>query len=338
MKFTKTKTPILSPREDLSWASGAVFNPGAWFENGKVHLLFRSIPAGYKSQKLDNTNPLEPDMGFDDNYISYIGYASSTDGVNFDWREEPFISPGNSINKFGAEDPRISKIDDDYLVTYTALQRPAFDKIDGVRIGLAVTKDFKSIHQHNIVGPPNHRDKDAVIFPRKINGKIMMLHRIEPDIQIIAFDSSEQLYNPPAKLWEEHLANLDDHIVMRSEFKWEGKKIGAGPTPIETKEGWLLIYHGVDLNHVYRMGVALLDLDNPQKVIARATVPVLEPELDFEINGDVPNVVFPEGAVVINGVLHVYYGAADLVIGHAEVPMDELMDWLLDFKTIKMRK
>lgn len=332
MKLIKTKAPVLSPREDIKWASGAVFNPGAWFEDGQVHLLFRSIPKGYKTQKLEDRNPGEPDMGFDDNYVSYIGYASSKDGVNFEWRKEPFIAPGEDFNKFGAEDPRISKIDDNFLITYTALSRPAFDKIDGVRIGLASTKDFKTIDEHGIVGPPNHRDKDAVIFPRRINGKIIMLHRIVPDIQLIAFDSLDQLFNPPKSLWENHLNNLEDYVVMRSKFDWEGKKIGAGPTPIETDEGWLLIYHGVDENHVYRMGVALLDLDNPQKVIVRAPVPVLEPELDFELYGDVPNVVFPEGAVVIDGTLHVYYGAADLKIGHAQINMKKLLTWLLEFK------
>lgn len=335
MKFKKSKTPVLSPRDDIKWASGAVFNPGAWYEDGEIHLLFRGIPKGYKRRKLKRDSSYGPVMGYDDNYISYIGYASSTNAVDFKWRDIPFISPKEEFNKFGAEDPRISKIDDKYLITYTALSEPAYGEKDGVRIGMASTKDFKTINDHGIVGPPNHSDKDAVIFPRRINGKIMMLHRIVPNIQIIAFDNMEQLYDPPAKLWEDHLANIDDHVVMRSKFDWEGKKVGAGPTPIETEDGWLLIYHGVDDNHVYRMGVALLDLNDPRKIIARAPVPAMEPELDFELNGDVPNVVFPEGAVIIEGTLHVYYGAADLVIGHASIQMDTLMDWLLDFKEIK---
>jgi predicted GH43/DUF377 family glycosyl hydrolase len=332
MKLVKTKKPVLKPRNDIDWANGAVFNPGAWYEDGKVHLLFRSIPNGYKTQKLDDPDPGEPEMGFDNNYISYIGYASSSDGINFDWRKEPFIGPGTSFNKFGAEDARISKIDDDFLITYTALSRPAFDKIDGVRIGLAATKDFKNIHKHGIVGPPSVRDKDAVIFPRRINGKIVMLHRIVPDIQMVSFDDLDTLYDPPAELWEDHLKNLEEHVVMRPEFDWEIKKIGAGPTPIETPEGWLFIYHGVDDNHVYRMGAALLDLNDPSKIIAKSPTPLLEPEFDFEKEGDVPNVVFPEGAVVIGDILHVYYGAADSVIGHAKIPLQDLVDWLLKNK------
>lgn len=333
MLFKKTTLPVLSPREDLSWANGAVFNPGAWLDQGKIHLLFRAIPAGYKKIKLEDRAPGEPEFGFDESYISYIGYAVSEDGINFTWNSEPFIAPGSTeFNKHGVEDPRISKIGDDFLITYTALQRPAFDPIDGVRIGLAATKDFKTIHHHCIAGPPNTRDKDAVIFPKLINGKVGMIHRINPNMQLIWFDSLEELFNPSPEKWEQHLNTLSDHVFMEPEFEWESLKIGAGPTPIETEHGWLIIYHGVSQQHEYRMGLALLDLENPQKVIARAPDYVMEPELDFEVNGDVPNVVFPEGAVVKDGILHVYYGAADLVIGHASAALDDVMDYLLQFK------
>ena len=332
MLFRKATTPVLSPREDLQWASSAVFNPGVWYEDGKIHMLFRAVPGGYKKIKLEDRAPGEPEFGFDDTYISYIGYASSEDGTNFTWNEEPFIAPGSAdFNKNGVEDPRISKIGDEFLITYTALHRPAFDPIDGVRIGLAVTKDFKTIDSQNIAGP-DRRDKDAVIFPRPIQGKIGMIHRITPNMQLFWFDSMEELKNPSPEKWADHMENLDDHVIMRPEFGWEGLKIGAGPTPIETKEGWLIIYHGVSVNHEYRMGLALLDLDDPTKIIARAPEPVLEPSMDFEVNGDVPNVVFPEGAVVIGDKLHVYYGAADLVIGHATANIDDVIAFLLKFK------
>ncbi|MDX1741760.1 MAG: glycosidase, partial [Rhodothermales bacterium] len=217
----------------------------------------------------------------------------------------------------------------DYLITYTALSQPAFGEIDGVRIGLATTRDFRSVVKHGVVGP-DLRDKDAVIFPKKIDGRVVMLHRIAPDIQVVYFDSVEELCSPPKDLWDRHLSSLDDHIVMSRSAEWEGKKIGAGPTPIETSEGWLIIYHGVDWDHVYRTGLALLDLDDPRRVIARGAEPVLEPELDFELFGDVNNVVFPEGAVVIDDVLHLYYGAADRVIGHARARLADVLDYLLD--------
>lgn len=332
MIFKKTKTPLLTPREDLEWASGAVFNPGAFYDGDIVHLLFRAVPKGYKKKKLGKVSPGEPEMGFDENYISFIGYASSKDGIHFDWRKEPFIGTDDWFNKFGSEDPRISKLDDQYLITYTALQRHAFDEINGVRIGLAVTRDFKTIEKNGIAGPTDLRDKDAVIFPKRICGKIAMLHRVVPNIQIIYFDSIDEFHNPVNGTWEKHLENLDEHTIMRPEFEWESLKIGAGPTPIETEEGWLLIYHGVNKDHVYRMGIALLDLENPSKVIAKSPIPLLEPELDFELYGDVPNVVFPEGAVVIDEILHIYYGAADSVIGHAQAPLNEVLDWVLQNK------
>lgn len=326
--FTKTHQPILAPREEVRWASGAVFNPGAWYEDGVVHLLFRAIPSGYKRVPLPSAGPYEPSAGFDENYISAIGYAHSTDGVHFVWDKNPLIRPDADFDRYGAEDPRVSKIDDEFLITYTALSKPAFGSEDGVRVGLASTTDFRDIVKHGVVGP-GMRDKDAVIFPRRIGGRVVMLHRIVPDIQIVFFDDVEQLSSPPHGFWEAHLDKLHEWVVMRGHAAWESKKIGAGPTPVETSEGWLVIYHGVDEDHVYRAGLALLDLDNPQRVIARSADPVIEPEFDFELFGDVNNVVFPEGAVVIGTMLHLYYGAADRVVGHARARVSDLLDYLL---------
>ena len=119
---------------------------------------------------------------------------------------------------------------------------------------------------------------------------------------------------------------------MKPEQTWESSKIGAGPPPIKTREGWVLIYHGVDENTVYRAGVALLDLKDPSKVNSRSIHPILDPEKEYERIGDVPNVVFPEGAVVIDDELFVYYGGADKVCCVATVPLAELFNYLLTFK------
>ncbi len=328
--FKRSARPIIEPMSALDWASGAVFNPGAWYDGDRVHLLFRAVPEGYRRVSVQGGAPGEVDTGFED-YVSAIGYASSRDGVHFEVRPEPFLLPDAPFDRFGAEDARISKIDDRYLITYTALSRPAFGEEDGVRIGLASTKDFRTMKKHGIVGPPR-RDKDAVIFPRRIGGKIMMLHRIHPDVQLIAFDSLESLMDPSAGVWEDHLATLDRHVVLSAGSGWEEKKVGAGPTPIETPDGWLFIYHGVDQSHVYRAGVALLDLQDPSRVIARLPWPILEPETDYERNGDVPNVVFPEGAVVMGDALHVYYGGADRVVGHASASLADLLELLRQFR------
>lgn len=330
--FLKSALPLLGPDPSIPWASGAVFNPAAWYDDRTVHLLFRAVPTGYRRIRLEHSAKGEPEVGFD-NYVSYIGYASSRDGLRFDVRREPFISPDTDLDRFGAEDPRISSLNGHYLITYSALQSEAYDPDCRVRIGLATTKDFEHVEKHGVIGP-DERDKDAVIFPGLIGNRVAMLHRIVPDIQIVYFDDVEQLSNPPKKLWSDHMRCLEHHVVMRPQEEWEAVKIGAGPTPVETPEGWLLIYHGVDSRHVYRAGMALLDRDDPTRVIARTKRPVLEPEADFEKIGDVNNVVFPEGAVVVNGTLHVYYGAADRFVGHASARLSDVLDALLEERTV----
>ncbi len=326
--FQRSPVPILQADPALPWASGAVFNPGAWYDGEVVHLLFRAIPVGYRRIETPDGGPFEGGFGFD-TYVSAIGHATSRDGVRFTVEPHPFLLPDSSFDCYGAEDARIACLDGTYYVTYTALRHPAFGHQDGVNIGLASTRDFKTVHKHGAIGP-GARDKDAVIFPQRIGGRVAMLHRIVPDIQIAYFADEEQLKNPGARYWQEHLNHLDEHVVMRPEAVWEGKKIGAGPTPIETPEGWLLLYHGADRDHVYHAGLALLDLDNPQRVIARTLNPVMSPELPFEREGDVPNVVFPQGAVVMGGTLHVYYGAADKVVGHAHAPLADVVAHVQD--------
>ncbi|HYE56998.1 MAG TPA: glycosidase, partial [Rhodothermales bacterium] len=325
--FQRTLQPILGPMPHLPWASGAVFNPGAWrTDDGTVHLLFRAIPEGYRKTAKTGQDPYEGPHNFSD-YVSYIGYAASRDGVTFDVREEPFILPDTPWDRYGAEDARVVGLGGTHYITYTALRAPAFGDEEGVGIGLASTEDFRSVTKHGLVGPLV-RDKDAVIFPQRIGGRIAMLHRVVPDIQIAYFDSEEQLQHPGERYWDDYLACLDEYVVMRPEATWEGKKIGAGPTPIETPEGWLLFYHGADWQHVYRTGLALLDRDDPTRILARTRRPVFAPETEWEREGDVPNVVFPQGTALIDGILHVYYGAADRCVGHATAPLTDVLDHL----------
>ncbi len=135
--------------------------------------------------------------------------------------------------------------------------------------------------------------------------------------------------HPQEDFWSKYRASLDDFTVMRPQFEWEAKKIGAGAPPIKTEEGWLLIYHGKDDENVYRAGAALLDLEDPSKVIARSPEPILEPEEEYERVGDTPNVVFPEGAIVMGDTLYLYYGAADTCCCLATARLGELLDYLL---------
>lgn len=302
---------ILKPDEEI----GAIFNCGAIEYKGDIYLLPRVIKNGHRYE----------------NYISEIWLAKSKDGKNFTLTNELVIKPDKPYDNHGCEDPRITRLDDEYFITYTALSEPASSG-KGYRIGLASTKDFSKVEKQGIIGP-NVNDKDTVIFPDKINGKIAVLHRIEPDIQIIYFDDIEQLKeNHDYKFWEKYLKELDKYIVLKRKHGWESEKIGVGPPPIKTEEGWLLIYHSVDKNKTYRIGGALLDLDNPQKVIAHSSNPILEPKMEYERIGDVSNVIFPEGTVVKGNELLVYYGAADKTCCLATCKLDELIDSLLEEK------
>ncbi len=326
MKLRRYKhNPILQANPDREWESGAVFNCGATLgEDGLVYLLYRAIPAGY-TRKPNGS-------GYDD-YISSIGCAISDDGIHFTRLEHPVIEPTEEYDKFGCEDPRVTRLEIGnqvlYLITYTALFGPAYSGAD--RVALASTEDFHTFRKHGVV-IPGLPDKDAVIFPELIRGRIAMLHRVVPNIQIVYFDTLEQLTNPRDDFWRKYKARLDEFTIMRPKYDWEAEKIGAGPPPIKTDAGWLLVYHGVDNNRVYRAGAALLDLEDPSRVIARSPHPILEPEEEYERVGDTPNVVFPEGAIVVNDELHVYYGAADKRCCLAIAKLDYVLDYLAKFR------
>jgi predicted GH43/DUF377 family glycosyl hydrolase len=216
-----------------------------------------------------------------------------------------------------------------YLITYTALFGPAYSGSD--RVALASTEDFHTFRKHGVV-VPGLNDKDAVIFPELVNGRMAMLHRVAPDIQIVYFDDVEQLVNPREDFWSEYRDSLEEFTVMRPKYEWESEKIGSGAPPIKTEKGWLLIYHGKDDKAVYRAGMALLDLEEPSVVLARSPYPILEPEEEYERVGDTANVVFPEGAVVIGDTLYVYYGAADKRCCLATAKLDDVLDCLATFR------
>ena len=315
--------PILEANSEREWESGAVFNCGATVgQDGSIYLLYRAIPQGYTRK---------PDGAGYEKYVSSIGCAVGEDGYHFTRFAHPVIEPLEEYERFGCEDPRITRLEIDggvlYLITYTALSTPAFSGA-GNRVALASTEDLRTFHKHGVV-IPDLKDKDAVIFPELVGGRIAMLHRVTPNIQIVYFESLEQLLNPKRNFWNVYRASLEEFTVMRPKYGWEAKKVGAGPPPIRTDAGWLLIYHGVDANHIYRAGAALLDLADPSRVIARSPHPILEPEGEYERIGDVPNVVFPEGAVIIGDELLVFYGGADKVCCAASVRLDELVNYLL---------
>lgn len=169
-------------------------------------------------------------------------------------------------------------------------------------------------------------DKNLIFFPRKIDGNFCFLHRIKPDIQIVV--AIEKLEDLTIEFWQNYFSHFDEHIVLSPKYHHEVSYIGSGCPPIETADGWLLIYHGVHdtiKGYVYSACAALLDLEQPQKELARLPYPLFFPEKEWELKGEVNNVCFPTGTVLENDTLYMYYGAADERIAVASVSLKELL-------------
>jgi len=302
--------PILEPKPKHSWEAKAVFNPGALYEAGKVHLV-------YRAESEDNT--------------SVLGYAASSDGFIFDERlDEPIYVPREDFEKKGCEDPRLTKLDDTLYMCYTAfdghLPRVA---LTSIAMDNFLAKRWKWTRPV-LISPPGKDDKDAAIFPKKIKGKYAILHRVGASIWLDLVDSLS--LEKGRCIFEKGVCIKGIVIMSPRQEKPMAEKIGVAAPPIETESGWLLLYHTVirkDDKLYYYVSAALLDIDDPTQVISRRKAPLLEPEMPYEKEGQVANVVFPCGAAVINNQLFVYYGGADKVIGVATVTLSELLEGLL---------
>ena len=244
----------------------------------------------------------------------------SKDGIHWNIDEEPlkFECEDAEIGTFEyGYDPRVCFIEDRYYVTWC-------NGYHGPTIGVAYTFDFKTFHQLENAFLPYNRN--GVMFPRKINGKFAMLSR-PSDTGHTAFGDIFYSESPELVYWGKH------RHVMGPRGWWQSTKIGAGPTPIETEEGWLLFYHGVLTScngYVYSFGAALLDKDEPWKVKYRTEPYLLSPQKDYECMGDVPNVVFPCAALhdKESGKIAIYYGCADTVTGLCFTQVDELIEFM----------
>lgn len=301
-----TENPILSPVSEHAWENTAVFNPATLYEDEKIHIIYRAMGN-------DNT--------------SRFGYATSRDGIHIDERfPEPIYGPRESFEQkqkpgnSGCEDARFTKLGDTYYVCYTA-----FDGINPPRVALTsipvkafLECRFENFSKPVLISAPGIDDKDAALFPEIIDGQYVFVHRVQPSIHLSYIKS---------------LSDFDgEHFFVRHPIisprinMWDDLKIGLSSTPIKTKKGWLLLYHGVSSrDHAYRVGAALLDLKCPEKVIGRTRSPLLEPEMPYEKEGIIPNVVFPCGSVVMGKKLLIHYGAGDRVIGMASLDLSELL-------------
>lgn len=296
--------PILTA-SDWPYAANTVFNAGATLlDTGETLLLVR----------------VEDRRG-----ISHLTAARSRDGIN-DWKidSKPTLNPDPDNYPeeiWGIEDPRITWVEElgKYVIAYTAFSS------SGPLVSLALTSDFRSFNRAGAIMPPE--DKDAALFPRRFSGRWALLHR-----PIGNYPRKANIwisFSPDLKHWGDYSVVLE----ARSGAWWDANKIGLSPPPIETPEGWLIIYHGVrttPAGALYRLGLALLDLEDPRIVVKRGDEWVFGPEDPYERVGDVSDVVFPCGVTHDrkSGTVHLYYGAADTSIALATARLDDLVGWL----------
>lgn len=255
--------------------------------------------------------------------LSHLCAARSKNGVdNWEIDEQPTLMPDVKNfpeEKWGIEDPRITFVPElkKYGVVYTAFTR------DGPGVALALTEDFKEFERYGVIMPPD--DKDAALLPHRINGQWALIHRPISAARAHMWIS----YSPDLKNWGKHILMMN----ARKGAWWDANKIGLSPPPIETPEGWLVIYHGVKTSCagcIYRLGLALFDLNNPAVIIKRSRDWFFAPEEPYEQRGDVGNVVFPCGYTIgaDGDTINIYYGAADTSIALATGSIKEMLKWL----------
>ena len=286
------------------------YNPAAVYLDGRIHIIYRAQ---------------------DDEGQSVFGYASSKDGFHIDEHlHTPIYVPRESFEKkrgpdginSGCEDPRITIIDNKLYMTYTA-----YDGINPPRIALTTIgiNDFLGKKwdwtSPKLISPPGVDDKDACIIKNVKNDNYIAFHRLG---SVIWLDFLRDLEFPEYKYLSGGI------IAQPRKDKWDNVKIGISGPPIETEYGWLLFYHGVSkVDMGYRVGAMLLDFEDPREIIGRTDAPLLEPVEPYEIQGQVANVVFPCGTVVLDGTIYIYYGGADSVTGVATMRLKTLTDILL---------
>ncbi len=329
------KEGIILEKREFEFENAGVLNPAIIKDGDSVHIFYRAVSKGNHST---------------------LGYARLDGPLHVAERwDTPFMVPEHEFESQGVEDARIVKIDDLYYLSYTG-----YDGINARGV-LATSKDLKIFKKVGLVVPPityskfvywaeengrvnedyyhNHNfyyqeadpdkkmmlwDKNVIFFPRRINGEIVFLHRIRPGIQIASVANIEDLTK---EFWKSYFPDFHKHIVMDPCYKHESVHIGGGCPPIETKDGWVLIYHGVESTVrglVYSACAALLDLDNPVIELSRLPFPLFSPDFIWEKSGEVNNVVFPTGTALFGDRLFIYYGAADERIACASVSLDEL--------------
>lgn len=325
------KNPILAPHPANNWESLVTTNPAAWYDSKRkeVMLLYRAA-------------------GNDPQHYVHLGLAVSQNGYDFVRQmKTPVFSPVPEAYLGCIEDPRIVKIGDFFHVTFAfrpfapgrywekpeqrtynppslGAEFPKFLRENMSGTGLLLSADLRQFTYAGILTNPAFDDRDVIIFPEKINGQYVTLHRP------MGWTGKEYGTDYPA-IW---IAFSDDllgwknlTLLAKGKYGWE-RKIGGSSPPLKTERGWLVLYHAVGDDNFYRLGAMLLDLKNPQKILHRTQDCLLEPRMPYETEGLYNGVVFPCGNVIIDDTLFVYYGGADKYVCLATCVLDELLEYL----------
>ncbi len=293
--------PLLKPRP-INWEANGVLNPGVTLYDGKISLLYRAVG---------------------DDHVSRFGLATSTDGVSFTAASDTPVFAPDPMSKYeerGVEDPRITYLNGRYAIVYVAA---AVNKTDlrpnavdwKTRVSLAFTTDFREFERRGVI-LHSYNDKNAALFPTQWGEHYYLYHRRHPSIWL----SKTLDFNT----WED-VCEGSCMVVEPDGNNWDNDRIGIGSQPLYTEDGWLVFYHGRDNAGVYRLSAFLTDYAKPQHIIAKLPYPLLEPELPFETNGPIPNVVFTCGAVEAGNAFWIYYGGADFSIGGAYIDKQALL-------------
>ncbi|HIZ20128.1 MAG TPA: glycosidase [Firmicutes bacterium] len=333
MKLTKYENnPILSANPENDWESLCVLNPAVWYEPAEdtFYMLYRAA-------------------GNDATHYIHLGLATSKDGFHFERRsDQPFLSPDiNGPDGGCIEDPRLTKMGDTYYIVYAARTyapgqywsadwKPLGDRdVEGVHFvqannavsHLAVTKDFRTVKRLGRISDSRFDDRDVILFPERVNGQYVRLSR---PVERVGQEYGCTVPSIFISFSDDLMEWGEPQLLMTAEEWWQDKKMGGSCPPIKTPKGWLHLFHGVaSRDDGYRVGAALLDLDNPAKVIGRTADFIMEPEFDYETSGYYNGCVFPTGNAVKGDTLYVYYGAADKFVCAATCRLSELLDFIV---------
>lgn len=324
--------PILSANPDSNWDNFCVLNPAVVYDERqqKFIMLYRAA-------------------GDDVEHVMRLGLATSDDGIHFERasKDPVFAADPNGEDGAGPEDPRLVKMGDVYYLTYAAKpyfvgrywldepdrytkdfpkepapeMAPTFLEKRHTVTYLAYTRDFRTFKKCGRITDSRYDDRDCVLFPEKVNGKFVKIERPYCD-------------GPNPSIWISYGDDLMEwekpELLYRvGQEDWESERVGAGCPPLKTDQGWLFLYHGVSKkDHLYRVGLMLLDLLNPSKILAKTKHYVMEPELPFEFSEMYPGCVFPTGWVEKDGTLYIYYGCGDRYVSLATTTIKEILEEL----------